>query len=49
MSVIMADPMIALLKFQDMLNSGPPVDSNDLDEDYAKMYDEPNGGKRYLD
>ncbi|MGZ3745075.1 MAG: GNAT family N-acetyltransferase [Pseudobdellovibrionaceae bacterium] len=44
---MMADPMIALLSLQKVLNSGPPVDPRELDEGYAKMYDEPNGGKRY--
>jgi RimJ/RimL family protein N-acetyltransferase len=44
---LMADPMIALLGLQQALSSSPPVDPADLDEGYIKMYDEPNGGKRY--
>ncbi len=44
---IMADPMIALLSLQDVLKNGPPVDPRELDDGYAKMYDEPNGGKRF--
>ena len=44
---LMADPMIALRSFQDQLDSGDPVDPRDLDEGYAKLYDEPNGGQRY--
>lgn len=43
----MADPMIALLKFQQILNVGPSVDPSDLDGCYLTMYDEPNGGKRF--
>lgn len=42
-----ADPMIALRSVQDNLNNGLSVDPRELDEGYLKMYDEPNGGKRY--
>lgn len=43
----MADPMIALLKFQQAMENGPPLDPRKLEGSYLKMYDEPNGGKRY--
>jgi len=44
----MADPMVALLKFQQALNDGIAIiDPNELDEGYLKMYDELPSGKRY--
>lgn len=39
--------MIALLKLQEAISAGDPIDPRDLDDGYAKLYDEPNGGKRY--
>jgi RimJ/RimL family protein N-acetyltransferase len=44
---LMADPMIALYKLQKMIKAGDSVDPRSLDEGYAKLYDEPNGGQRY--
>jgi hypothetical protein len=45
-SSMMADPIIALLKFQDTINAGGPVDPEVLNEGYAILPDEINGGIR---
>lgn len=44
---LMADPMVVLRNFQQQLNTGDPIDPRLLEESYLKMYDEPNGGRRY--
>lgn len=44
---LMANPMDALRMLQKLVDSGPPIDSSSLDEGYLKMYDEPDGRKRF--
>lgn len=42
-----ANPMDALIQFQDYLSSGMPIDPTLLVNNYLEMYEEPGGGRRF--
>ena len=45
--MLMADPMIVLLKLQEAVDLNGPIDSSLFKGDYVFFEDGPNGGKRY--
>ena len=43
----MADPIVILNRFQEVLDQGMPLDSDELEENYKFYYDEPENGRRF--